>query len=85
VTAHPEPAEYLAEHLRNAIAEGSDIHEQGIVVHVTGDRVLLTGSAPSEAQRDAIGTLVRREAPDHHVVNEVTVPSTDPPTGAEQL
>jgi osmotically-inducible protein OsmY len=80
-----EPAEYLAERLREAIATEPEVHELGIVVRVTGRSVLLSGSASTPAQRDAITRLVQRLAPDHEVVNEVDVPPMSPPGGVEEL
>jgi osmotically-inducible protein OsmY len=80
-----EPPEYLAERLHDAIATRSEVHELGIVVQVTGGTVVLSGSASSAAQRDAIGALVGELAPDHEVVNDVDVPSTEPPRRVEQL
>lgn len=82
---HGEPAEYLAERIREAIATEPDVHQLGILVNVTGMRVLLSGSASTPAQRDAITRLVQRLAPDLEVVNEVGVPSMAPPSGVEEL
>jgi osmotically-inducible protein OsmY len=88
VTVRPdpasEPAEYLVAHVRDAIAR-SDAHELGVRVRVAGGRVLLTGSASSEPQRDAITTVAARAAPGYEVVNELCVAPTTPPAEAEQL
>ena len=81
----PEPPEYLAERLHDAIATEPDVYEQGIVVRVTGNTVVLSGPATSPTQRDAVGELVGRLAPELDVVNEIEVPSTEPPRRAEQL
>jgi osmotically-inducible protein OsmY len=81
----PEPPEYLAERLREAIATAPDVYELGIVVQVSGRAVLLTGSASSVAQREAIGQLVDRLAAGLDVVNEIGVPSTEPPHRVEHL
>lgn len=80
-----EPDEYVAERLREAIATEPDIHELGITVHVTGTRVLLSGSASTPAQRDAITRLVERLAPGAEVVNEIETPSMTQPTDVEEL
>jgi osmotically-inducible protein OsmY len=81
-----EPAEYVAERLREAIATEPDVHELGITVTVAGGRVLLSGSASTPTQRTAITTLVQRLAPaDLEVVNDVEVPSTSQPTDTEDL
>lgn len=78
------PDEYVAEHLREAIAT-SGVHELGISVTVVGTRVVLGGSASTPAQRDAIGDLVARLAPDREVVNDVDVPPIGEPGHAEEL
>lgn len=80
-----EPAEYVAERLREAIATEPDVHELGIAVRVTGRQVLLSGSASTPTQRDAITRLVQRLEPDHEVVNEVEVPPMAPPDDVEEL
>ena len=80
-----EPPEYVAGRLHEAIATEPDLYEQGIVVQVSGDTVALSGSASSPAQRDAIGRLVERLAPALAVVNQIEVPSTEPPRRAEEL
>ena len=83
--APPEPPEYRAERLRDAIATQSEVHELGIGVEVAGGTVVLSGSASTFAQRDAIGGLVGRLAPDLAVVNDIEVPSTEPPHRVERL
>jgi osmotically-inducible protein OsmY len=85
VQPDPEPVEYLVERVREAIATRSETHELGIRVQVAGGRVLLTGSASSEPQRDAITVVVERVAPGYEVVNELCVASTTPPAEVERL
>jgi osmotically-inducible protein OsmY len=84
VQPDPEPVEYLVAHVRDAIAR-SEAHELGVRVRVAGGRVLLTGSASSEPQRDAITGVAERAAPGYEVVNELCVAATTPPTEVEQL
>lgn len=79
------PDEYVAEHLREAIATESGVHELGVSVTLVGSRVLLGGSASTPAQREAIGELVARLAPDREVVNDVEVPPVDEPAQTEEL
>jgi osmotically-inducible protein OsmY len=79
------PDEYLAEDLRTAIATSPDVHEQAITVTVAGGRVLLTGSASTPTQRDAIGELVARLVPEREVVNDVEVPSVGGSAEVEEL
>ncbi|HEV7762724.1 MAG TPA: BON domain-containing protein [Acidimicrobiales bacterium] len=80
-----EPVEYLVERVRTAIATRSEIHELGIGVQVAGGRLLLTGSASSVPQRDAITGVVEQVAPGYEVVNEVCVAPTTPPAAVERL
>jgi osmotically-inducible protein OsmY len=80
-----EPPEYVAERLHDAIATEPDVYELGIVVRVTGNTVTLSGPASSAAQRDAVGDLVGRLAPELDLVNDIEVPSTEPPRRVEQL
>jgi hypothetical protein len=80
-----EPGEYLAERLREAVATEPDVHELGVVVKVTGRRVLLSGSMSTPTQREAVLRLVQRLAPDHEVVDELDVPPVTPPSDVEEL
>lgn len=80
-----EPPEYVVERLRVAIATEPDVHELGIDVQVSGRNVLLSGSVASPAQRDAIHRLVERLVGDLDVIDELDVPSTDPPRQVEEL
>jgi osmotically-inducible protein OsmY len=81
VQPDPEPVEYVVERVREAVAR-SDAHELGVTVQVAGGRLLLTGTASSAPQRDAITTVVELVAPGYEVVNELCVaPATPPPAG----
>ena len=85
VQPDPEPVEYVVERVREAIATRSETHELGIAVQVAGGRLLLTGSASSEPQRDAITVVVEQVAPGYVVVNEVRVAPSTPPAEVERL
>jgi hypothetical protein len=80
-----EPAEYVAERLREAIATEPDVYQLGVTVHVVGDQVHLAGPTSTPAQRQAIVALVERLAPELHVVDDLEVPSLPQPTEAEEL
>jgi hypothetical protein len=74
----PIPPEYLIRHIQDALGADSRARELGVDVRVAGDRVVLTGTVATPAQRDAIGEvvceLVDCEAPEgHQVVNELDV------------
>jgi osmotically-inducible protein OsmY len=80
-----EPAEYVAERLREAIATEPDVYQLGITVNVVGDQVHLSGPASTAAQRQAIVALVERLAPELHVVDDLEVPSLSQPSDVEEL
>jgi osmotically-inducible protein OsmY len=80
-----EPAEYVAERLREAIATEPDVYQLGITVNVVGDHVHLAGPASTGAQRQAIVALVERLAPELQVVDDLDVPSQSQPTEVEEL
>jgi osmotically-inducible protein OsmY len=80
-----EPAEYLAERLREAIATEPDVHELGLTVQIIESSVVVTGAVSTPSQREAIGRVVQRLAPDYDLVDEVDVPPMSPPDGVEQL
>lgn len=80
-----EPPEYLVDRLQRAIATEPGLHEQGVVVHISRNRVLLSGWVPAAAAHDAVGRLVRQLAPDLQVVNEIEIHPTRPPDEVEHL
>lgn len=80
-----EPADYLAERLREAIATEPDVHELGVTVQVVESQVVVSGSVSAPSQRKAIGRLVHRLAPGFELVDDVEVPPMTPPDGVERL
>jgi osmotically-inducible protein OsmY len=80
-----EPAEYVAERLREAIATEPDVYQLGVTVTVVGDQVHLAGPTSTAAQRQAIVELVERLVPELTVVDDLEVPPASPPTGVEEL
>jgi osmotically-inducible protein OsmY len=80
-----EPQEYLVQHIQEALATDPRARELGVEVQVAGDRVVLTGTAATAAQRDSIGEVVRELADGYKVVNEMTVLSTDEDGTVEEL
>ena len=53
-----EPQEYLVHHIQDALATDPRARELGVDVQVTGDRVVLTGTAATPAQRASIAEVV---------------------------
>ena len=85
----PLPTAYLIQHIQDALAADGRARELGVDVTVAGTRVVLTGTASTEAQRDAIGVVVAEvtaaQAAGHQVVNELAVVSTDEGGPVEEL
>jgi osmotically-inducible protein OsmY len=80
-----EPQEYLVHHIQDALATDPRARELGVDVRVAGDRVVLTGTAATAAQRGAIGDVVQELADGYEVVNELTVLSADEDGTVEEL
>jgi polyhydroxyalkanoate synthesis regulator phasin len=76
---------YLAERVRQALAEDPRIGEVELHVSVVGDRVVVQGTLPTEERREAVVEVVRRIAPDHECVNETTVVNTEAEPREEEI
>ena len=81
----PLPDAYLLQHVQDALASDDRARELGVDVTVAGRRLVLTGVVATADQREAIGDVVREVAPDHEVVNELAVMSTEEPGPTEEL
>jgi hypothetical protein len=83
----PLPPAYLIGHIQDALAADDRSRELGVDVTLAGPepRVVLTGTASTEAQRRAIGEVVADVAPGYQVINELAVVSTDEGGGVEEL
>lgn len=77
--------QYVAEHVRDALAADPAINELGVHVKIVGRRVVLTGSVATSERQERIGTLVRVMLPDYEVQNEVTVGDVAGATKPETL
>jgi osmotically-inducible protein OsmY len=80
-----EPQEYLVHHIQDALAIDPRARELGVDVQVTGDRLVLTGTAATPAQRAAIAEVVEELAGGYEVVNEMAVLSADEDGPVEEL
>ena len=80
-----EPREYLVHHIQDALATDPRARELGVDVQVTGDRVVLTGTAATPAQRMAIAEVVEELAGGYEVVNEMAVLSVDEDGPVEEI
>jgi osmotically-inducible protein OsmY len=80
-----EPQEYLVHHIQDALATDPRARELGVDVQVTGERVVLTGTAATPAQRAAIAEVVEELAGGYEVVNEMAVLSADEDGPVEEI
>lgn len=70
-----EPAPYLIERVREALAHDPRVAELGISVTVTGDAVLLTGDVATAERREAVAEVVEPLLEGRTLHNGVTVAS----------
>ncbi|NYE48246.1 putative nucleotidyltransferase [Spinactinospora alkalitolerans] len=68
-----ERPQYLATHLKEALAEDPRTGELGVQVHVRGDDVYLTGEVPCAQRRRKVIEVAREMVPDYQVHDELTV------------
>jgi hypothetical protein len=80
-----EPQEYLVHHIQDALATDPRARELGVDVQVAGDRVVLTGTAATPAQRASIAEVVSELADGYEIVNEMTVLSAAEDGTIEEL
>jgi osmotically-inducible protein OsmY len=77
--------EYLAQHIRDALATDPRVLELGLEVAVVGRTVVLRGSVATAAQRDAAVEVARELAPGAEILNDVEVPPAPEPCEAEEI
>ena len=75
--------EYLAEHIRTALADR--VGELGVHVTLAGDGVFLSGEVASAERRTAVADVAAEVAGGRPVHNQTTVMDYPEPAGAEQL
>jgi osmotically-inducible protein OsmY len=78
-------SEYLAEHIRTALATDRRVLELGLEVTVMGDTIVLRGAVSTPAQRDAAGEVARELAPAAEILNDVEVSPNAEPDSAEEI
>ena len=77
--------EYLAQHVREALAQDPRVADLGITVTAEPGRVYLSGEVATEERRHAIGTVAGELLADHEVTNQVTVIDCREPEDVENL
>jgi osmotically-inducible protein OsmY len=76
---------YVAEHIREALAQDDRVGELGVEVTLTPGGVFLTGEVATPERQEAIGEVVHEVVPDREVHNQVGVMDYPEPGEAEQL
>ncbi|TMK59717.1 MAG: BON domain-containing protein [Actinobacteria bacterium] len=77
------PGPYREESLRQALATDPRVMEQELDVSIAGDRVVISGTVPTEDRRAAVTEVARERFPDLQVDNRTIVP-TLPASGGEE-
>jgi osmotically-inducible protein OsmY len=75
MTHEPNPGEdvYLAKAIEEAIGGDERTAELGVHVDVRGGRVFLHGMVATQQRKDAISSVAAEHAPNHELVNDVSV------------
>lgn len=81
--AVPEP--YLAEHIRDALAQDPRLSELHVDITIMARKVFLTGTVGSEERRESLTEVVRGLLPDREVVNHTTVEAPTAGPDVEKL
>jgi osmotically-inducible protein OsmY len=74
------PDAYLAEHIRDALAQDPRLSELHVDITITPGKIFLTGSVASEERRAWLTKVVRDLLPDREVVNHTSIeaPADEP-------
>jgi osmotically-inducible protein OsmY len=76
---------YEQERIRQALATDPRVGEPELSVEIVAGRVLVSGSVPSRAVRDAVDVVVIEVAPGMPLDNRVEVARRDAPAGEEPI
>lgn len=85
MTASDDAPEYLIARIHKALATDGRTGELELDVHLAGGRIFLTGAVATQERCQVVEEVVREVAPDHDVVNELTVAGEAEPGGEERL
>jgi osmotically-inducible protein OsmY len=83
--ATEQPDLYLVQHVLEALAQDPRVSELHVDVTISGDRVFVTGTVPSEERRSVIEAVVAELVPDHAVTNHIRVEPIAGPPEVESL
>jgi hypothetical protein len=80
-----EPEEYVAQRVREALAEDPRVGELYVRISLAGDRIFITGMVPTEDRRRAITEVVAELCPGYEIANQTTVNPISEPPPAERI
>ena len=69
------PKGYREEELRQALASDPRVAEPELDVTIAGDRVVISGTVPTEDRRTAVTDVTREHCPDLAIDNRTVVPA----------
>jgi hypothetical protein len=81
----PDLDPYLAQHVREALAQDPRVGELGVDVEIDEEAVVLRGGVTSAERQEAATEVARDLAPGRPVRNETTVDVFDEPPREEHL
>ena len=82
----PQESEaYLAEHVRETLAQDPRVGELDVRVTVRAGSVVLSGTVATPERRDMIEVVAREQLPDYRIDNEIVVGAVAEPSPAEHL
>lgn len=76
---------YLAEHVREALAQDPRVSELDVTVEIDHETVVLSGTVASSERQEAAAEIARDLLPDHQVRNETAVADFDESTDVEHF
>ena len=85
MTQPTDPPQYVAEHIRTALASDRRVSELGIGVKIVGNRVQLSCAVATPDRRALVAEIVHQLLPDHEVQNDIVVQEIAEANRAERL
>ncbi len=80
-----ESEAYLAQHVRETLAQDPRVGELDVRVTVRAGSVLLSGTVATPERRDMIAAVAREMLPDRQIESEIVVGAVAEPSSPEHL
>lgn len=80
-----EPPEYLAERIRDVLAQDPRVGELDIHVSIAAQRVLVTGNVATRERQEAVGTVLGELGLEMEIHNATSVMEFAEPVVSEEL